>query len=249
MGNESTKSVPLKKAKVARLMHALGDPDPLTVALRGKIREFIETLVTTELTEALRAVRHARGPSRQGYRHGWIHRTLTTGLGPTAVSLPRARLHQGADTVEWRSHLIPRYERRAAALDAAILGSYFAGANSRRIKGALGPLLRGAPLSKSAVARLVGHVKALYENWHRRYLTAEPVVILYLDAIALRVRLDRKVVSVPVLVALGVRPDGQKVVLDLETLTSESTTAWGGFLESLVARGLPRPQVCVIDGN
>lgn len=249
MGKQSSKSEALKEAKVERLMKALGEPDPLTVALRGKIREFIETVVTTELSEALAAVRHARGPSRQGYRHGWIQRTLTTGLGPTAVTLPRGRLRQGPETVEWRSQLIPRYERRAAALDAAMLGCYFSGANGRRIKGALGPLLRGAPLSKSAVSRLVGQVKTLYERWHRRDLKEEAIVLLYLDAIALRVRLDRKVVSVPVLVALGVRADGQKVILDLEALTSESTTAWSGFLESLVARGLRRPQLCVIDGN
>lgn len=249
MGQESIRSEQLRKAKVTRLMQALSEPDPLTVALRGKIREFIETLVTTELTEALAAVRYARGPSRQGYRHGWIERTLTTGLGPAAVTLPRARLVQGPETVEWRSALVPRYERRAAAIDAAMLGCYFSGANGRRIKGALGPLLRGAPLSKSAVSRLVGQVNALYAHWHRRELKGERVVILYLDAIVLRVRLDRKVVSVPVLVALGVRADGQKVVLDLETLTSESTTAWSGFVENLIARGLPRPQLCVIDGS
>jgi len=232
-----------------RLRKALFTPDPLTAALRGKIREVIETLVNTELSEVLAAVRHERRESRQGYRHGWIQRTLTTGLGPTALTLPRARLRQGAATVEWHSHLIPRYQRRAGAIDAAVLGSYLAGANSRRIKGALGPVLRGAPLSKSAVSRLVGQVKALYDRWHHHELKAEAIVILYLDAIALRVRLDRKVVSVPVLVALGVRADGQKVVLDLEALTSESTPAWSSFLESLIARGLRRPQLCVIDGN
>jgi transposase-like protein len=230
-------------------MKALSEPDPLTVALRGKIREFIKTLVETELTEVLAAVRYERGANRQGYRHGTVPRPLTTGLGPTTLTLPRARLAQGTETVEWRSQLIPRYERRAAAIDAAMLGCYFSGANGRRIKGALGPLLRGAPLSKSAVSRLVGQVKALYERWHGRDLKAERVVILYLDAIALRVRLDRKVVSVPVLVALGVRADGQKVILDLEALASESTTAWSGFVESLVARGLSRPQLCVLDGN
>jgi transposase-like protein len=245
----SSKAEALKEAKAERRMTALGEPDPLTVALRGKVREFIETLVETELPEVLAAVRYERGPTRQGYRHGAMQRTLTTGLGLTTLTLPRARLAQGTKTVEWRSQLIPRYERRAAAIEAAMLGCYFSGANGRRIKGALGPLLRGAPLSKSAVSRLVGQVNALYERWHGRDLKAEGVVILYLDAIALRVRLDRNVVSVPVLVALGVRADGQKVILDLEALTSESTTAWSGFLESLVARGLPRPQLCVLDGN
>jgi putative transposase len=64
------------------------------------------------------------------------------------------------------------------------------------------------------------------------------VVFLYLDAICLRVRIANKVVSAPVLVALGVKADGQKVVLDLELLQSESTECWGGFLEGLSVGGL-----------
>lgn len=110
-------------------------------------------------------------------------------------------------------------------------------------------MLRGAPLSKSAVSRLVGRLKALFEDWRRRSLEQERLRILYLDAIALRVRLAQKVVSAPVLVALGVRADGQKTVLDLELLTSESTAAWGGLVAGLRARGLRRPPLCVIDGS
>ena len=77
----------------------------------------------------------------------------------------------------------------------------------------------------------------------------EELLLLYLGAIALRVRLAQQVVSVPVLVALGVKPDGQKVILDLELLASESTAAWGGLLAGLGARGLRRPRLCVIDGS
>ncbi|WP_447860295.1 hypothetical protein [Nitrospira calida] len=40
----------------------------------------------------------------------------------------------------------------------------------------------------------------------------------------------QKVVTAPVLVALWRRKDGQKGVLDLELLTSESTTARQGLL-------------------
>lgn len=165
------------------------------------------------------------------------------------MTLPRARLAQGRATVDWRSHLIPRDERRAAAIDAARLGCSFSGANGRRINGALGLLRRGAPLSKCAGSRLVGQVQALYERWHRRDRMAERVVSLSLEAIAVQVRLDRQVVSVPVLVALSVRADGQKVLLDWEPLTSESTTAWSGFVENLIARGLRQPQLCVLDGH
>jgi putative transposase len=75
------------------------------------------------------------------------------------------------------------------------------------------------------------------------------VVFLYLDAICLRVRIANKVVSASVLVALGVKADGQKVVLDLELLQSESSECWGGFLEGLISRGLGRPCLVITDGN
>ena len=54
------------------------------------------------------------------------------------------------------SHILSRYSRRArAVVDDAILGIYLSGANTRRIKGALRPLLRGAPLSRSSISRIV----------------------------------------------------------------------------------------------
>jgi transposase-like protein len=217
--------------------------------LRERIREVIITLVKGELSEILAALPYQRTDGRRGYRHGSEPRTITTGLGATTVELPRGRLRQGDQWVEWRSTMLPRYERRARAVDAAVWGAYLTGANQRRIKGALAPLLRGAPLSKSAISRLVGRVKSLLEQWRKRSLAEERCVYLYLDAIALRVRLAQKVVTAPVLVTLGVRADGQKAVLDLEVLTSEATTAWQGLLEGLSARGLRRPRLCVIDGN
>jgi len=36
-----------------------------------------------------------------------------------------------------------------------VIGTYLAGGNQRRIRGALQPLLKAAPLSKSAVSRIV----------------------------------------------------------------------------------------------
>lgn len=74
-------------------------------------------------------------------------------------------------------------------------------------------------------------------------------MVLYLDAIALRVRVVNKAVWVPMLVALGVGRDGQKEVLELELLTSESTSRWSGLVQGLVDRGLRPPRLVVIDGN
>ncbi len=129
------------------------------------------------------------------------------------------------------------------------MGTYLSGANGRRIRGALSPLLRGAPLSKSAISRIVGRLQTLFSSWRERSLKAFPLLVLYLDAIALRVRVANKVVSVPVLVALGVSRSGQKEVLDLELFASESTLCWSGFVEGLISRGLGQPRLVVMDGN
>lgn len=230
-------------------MEALLGPDPLTEALRGKIREMILALTEAELREVLAAQPYERSAERQGYRHGRKLRSMTTGLGAAVIELPRARLIQDGQEREWQSGLIRRYERRAPSVDSALLGAYLSGANGRRIRGALSPLVRGAPLSKSAISRIVGRLQALFSSWQKRSLKAFPLKVLYFDAIALRVRIANRVVSAPVLVALGVGQGGQKEVLDLELLTSESTSCWSGFVQGLNSRGLGRPRLVIIDGN
>jgi hypothetical protein len=55
--------------------------------------------------------------------------------------------------------------------------------NSRRLRGALRPLLEAAPLSKSAVSRVVATLKAEVDAWRTRPLTDLDVLGLYLDAV------------------------------------------------------------------
>jgi hypothetical protein len=71
---------------------ALLGPDPLTEALRGKIREALVTLFDEELTQVLGAAKGERLATRCGYRHGAKARELTTGLGKVQLALPRGRL-------------------------------------------------------------------------------------------------------------------------------------------------------------
>jgi transposase-like protein len=230
-------------------MEELFGRDRLTEALRGKVREMIMTLAEAELAEVLAARSYERSQARRGYRNGKRQRSISTGLGATVIELPRARISEGSGEKEWQSGLIGRYQRRGASVDQALLGCYLSGANGRRIRGALSPLLRGSPLSKSSISRLVGRLEALFSQWRSRSLASEAVVILYLDAIALRVRIAKKVISVPVLVGLGIKEDGHKVIMDLELFQSESSSCWEGFVEGLIGRGLKAPLLAIVDGN
>ena len=71
---------------------------------------------------------------------------------------------------------------------------------------------------------------------------------LILDGTAVRVRLDRKATSISLLVVIGVRENGQKVLLAIESMGSESTEAWRTVLDDLITRGLRRPEFLIVDG-
>lgn len=227
------------------------DGDSIEAAVRGRIREWIEELVEAELTGALGAGASERpGAMRQGYRHGHRERTLSTSLGPTTFQLPRARLQTPTgQTREWQSAVVPRYQRRTGRVDEALLGVYLSGTNGRRIRSALAPLLKGAPLSKDAVSRLTGRLAGDFAAWRSRDLADEQIRYLFLDGWYPKVRLGKQRVRVPVLITLGVCADGRRLLLDMRMAGEESAAAWREVVESLVARHLGVPVLAVIDGN
>jgi transposase-like protein len=227
------------------------DRDTIERTIRERVRDIIEQVVEAELDAALGAKPSQRvGEERKGYRHGYRERTLTTSTGPTTFAMPRGRLSDGdGGRHEWQSQTVARYERRSQRVDEAIVGVYLSGANTRRIRGALAPLLRGAPLSKDAVSRLVGRLKGDFEQWQQRDLKAEQIRHLYMDGWYPKVRIDKKRVRVPVLVTLGTRANGERVVIDLRLAGEESSAAWGEVIKALVKRRIGVPELAVIDGS
>jgi putative transposase len=221
--------------------------DPIEDGLRERIRGFIEELVEQELTEALGRRRHERGGAA-GHRHGHRERRLIGSFGPVGIAVPRARLRaEDGTTREWRSAVLPRYARMTRQVEALIASAYLAGTNTRRVKRALAALFRGA-VGKDVVSRTWRKVKADWEAWCRRDLGAEDVVRLVLDGTVVRVRLDRKATSISLLVVLGIRRDGQKMLLAARNMGGESEAAWRAVLDDLLARGLRTPEFLVVDG-
>src|SRR4051794_4642074 len=221
--------------------------DPIEAGLRERIRGFIEELLEQELTEALGRRRHGRGPS-PGHRHGHRERRLTGSFGPVTIAVPRARLRaEGGSTREWRSAALPRYARRTRQVEALIAGAYLAGTNTQRVQRALAALFRGA-VGKDVVSRAWRKVKADWEAWGQRSLAGEDIVRLVLDGTVVRVRLDRKATSISLLVVLGIRRDGQKLLLAVRNMGGESEAAWRALLDDLMARGLRTPDFLITDG-
>jgi transposase-like protein len=222
--------------------------DPLETAVRGRIRGFIEEMLEAELHAALQRGRYDRQGTTRGHRHGHRARQLVGTFGPVTLSVPRGRL-AGADgrTSEWRNQTIPAYRRLTRRAEALIAGAYLSGTNTRRVRRALGVLFGGA-IGKDVVSRAWHKVQTDWEAWQQRDLSKDDIVRLILDGTVVRVRLDRKATSLSVLVALGVRRDGQKVLLALRNMGGESEAAWRALLDDLVARGLAAPELVIVDG-
>ncbi len=253
----------------ANVLVGEGWRDGLEAGVRERIRGFIEELLDEELTSALGRARYARAraPERlplaagacvtgesdvreaaAGHRNGHRDRQLMGTFGAMTVSVPRARV-EAADgkTGEWHSQTLPAYQRRTKEIEAVIAGSYLAGTNTRRVGRALAALFRGS-VSKDTVSRVWRKIKGDWEAWSGRDLSSEEMVRLILDGTVVRVRIDRKATTISLLVVLGVRADGQKVLLSVRNMGSESEAAWRAVLDDLVKRGLKQPELAIVDG-
>jgi transposase-like protein len=230
--------------------------DPIETEVRGRARQFIEELIRGELDEALARPRYGRSKQAAdearagavGHRHGSRKRSLTGTFGPVEIEVPRARLNAPEGrTTEWKSQALRAYQRRTVAADALIASCYLAGTNTRRVRRALAALF-GGTVGKDTVSRTWRKVKSDWDAWNARSLAGEPIVRLILDGTVVRVRLDRKATSISLLVVLGVRADGQKVLLAIKSMGGESAEAWRTVLDDLIRRGLQRPEFLIVDG-
>ena len=244
MTNNSTKS-PVQSSEAETAVHLLDDWfDPIEAGLRGLVRELIQTMIESELETVLSRPRYARRPTADreddgaggvtGHRHGHRSRSLLGTFGRVEIAVPRARLDTAeGKTTEWKSKALRAYQRRTQQADSLIAGAYLAGTNTRRVRRALAAVFGGA-VGKDTVSRVWRKVKADWDAWNARALGEEPIVRLTLDGTVVRVRLDRRATSIVLLVVLGVREDGQKVLLAVKNVGGETSAAWSAVLDDLV---------------
>jgi len=260
MGSHNTKSAALHSTACASTQLFDNWFDPIETGVRAQVRSFIEGMIEAELEMALSRPRYGRlaktgdgadsvAAGVSGHRHGHRSRSLMGTFGQVEIKVPRARL-TAADgkTSEWKSTALRAYQRRTKQADSLIAGAYLAGTNTRRVRRSLSAVFGGA-ISKDTVSRVWRKVKGDWDTWNSRSLVDEPIIRLILDGTVVRVRLDRKATAIVLLVVLGVREDGQKVLLAVKNMGGETSEAWRVVLDDLVKRGLVKPRFLIVDGG
>lgn len=219
--------------------------DELEEWTRGRIQEWMQQLLVDEVSEFLgRSKYQRRGEEMQGYRNGYGKpRRLTMRSGTVTVRRPRVR-----DVEErFESRLLPLFTRRTEKVRDLLPDLYLHGLASGDFELALRGLLgEHAPLSASTVARTKERWQAEYSEWQQRPIE-DQIVYLWLDGVYLKAGLEKE--KAALLVAIGVKADGHKVVLAVSSGYRESTASWSALLRDLKARGMNEPRLVVGDGN
>jgi len=222
------------------LLAAADDPtklfgaDGLVAALTARL---VERVTDAELDSHLRD-EHAAG--RKNTRNGRTKRKLLSGRGTLDVSMPRDR----AATFE--PHLVPKYLRRLPDFDEKVMLLYSRGLSTRDIQAHLKDLYQ-SEVSPELISDVTDALVPLFQAWQARPL--DPCyVVVFLDAIFVKVRTEGRVETRPLITALGLSLSGQKEVLGLWLTKTESASAYAAVLSELQARGVEDIVVAATDG-
>lgn len=210
-------------------------------------RLIIQTAVEVEVDVFLGRARYQRAvdcpDARAGSRNGFCESTIKTTAGPITVARPKLR----GTTEAFASQLFGTSVTRSNALEALVIAGFVRGLSVCDVENTLADALGAeAALSKSTVSRVCQVIAEQFAAWSERRLDDLELDYLFLDASMFKMHPGAR--AEPVLAAWGITTTGAPVFVALAAGGSESTDAWGDFLDELTKRGLRPPLLVISDG-
>jgi transposase-like protein len=211
-------------------------------AVRVMKKKF-ERIMKAEVRGYLKAKWYGHRKKRVDYRNGYRYRDLMTAFG-LLVDLKVPRTRKGYQTKVFRP-----YQRRWRQVNEWIKDIFIAGVSTRSVSHLMEKHYQ-VKLSAAEVSVLTKSVDSEVRAFHRRSLDDE-YEYLFFDGVVHKVASCGRVVKKLVLVAYGIRVDGQRAVIDYWVAKSESEADWTRFLNNLYRRGLrgERLRMVVVDGG
>jgi putative transposase len=193
---------------------------------------FLSNLMDRKLTDHVGRKRYERKEGNSDYHNGGYVRTFCIkGIGDVEVRVPRDR------NGDFQTQVLPRCQRYDQRITEDLAVMYMTGISTRTLS-LLSKRLIGRSLSPQEVSNASTDLKQTVEKWRNRDLSGEKIKYLFIDGVNFRMRIGGSIEPVPILVAIGVREDGTKLVLPLQSGDKESATSWREFFNDLKARGL-----------
>jgi putative transposase len=202
----------------------------------------LEQMLEAELSEHLGYEAYeAKGRNSGNNRNGKYAKKVRSSEGETTIQVPRDR------NGEFEPQLVKKYIATTNELENKIIGMYAKGMSVRDIQETLQELY-GVDVSPSTLSAITDKVWELVESWQSRPL-ASLYVIIYLDAIHIKMRKEGKVENTAIYVVLGVDVEGHKDVLGHWVGDgSESANFWLSVITDLQSRGVQDILIACMDG-
>src|ERR1700758_1029258 len=204
------------------------------------LQEVIEDQMAAAVDRHLEALEADDAGDR---RNGYYRRHLLTELGDIELNVPRTRRYSPVEVIR-------AYARRTREIDRVILAGFVLGLSTRKVGEALLALL-GRAVSAATVSQVAKTLDSAVAAFHRRPLQNRYQALM-LDGVVLARKTGAGALRRPVLVALGLRHDGKKEIIDFRLAASESAAEWERFLADLYRRGLTGEgldMICVDGGS
>lgn len=210
--------------------------------VKASLALILNSLMEKERDEYINALSHERTDERKGYRNGYYERELITGVGSLKLKVPRSR------DGEFSTTIFEKYKRCDQALILSMVEMVVNGVSTRKVTKIVEELC-GTSVSKSLVSNLIKSLDPIINDWKNRPLNTYYYPYIYVDAMYIKVRENRKVVSKSVHIAVGVNETGHREIIGLKINHTESTESWTSFFDYLKSRGLQSPKMVISDAH
>src|SRR5699024_5966349 len=220
--------------------HALFDQDKINDLFRQQIQRAVNDLLESELTAFLGYNPYERdGWNTGNSRNGAYYRKVDTQFGQIEIKVPRDR------NGEFHQHTMPDYKRHTDVLEQTVIKLYSKGVTTREIADLIEKMY-GGYYSPAMVSNISKEMIPKVEAYHQRHLS-DKFFCVYLDATYIplkRVTYEREAVYI----AIGIKPNGHKEVIDYCIAPTENIEIWSEMLKGFKSRGLEQVELFLSDG-
>ena len=214
----------------------LAEPGSVAKLLEAVLNQILDA----QAKEQIGAAPYERTEGRVAYRNGYRPRQLYTRVGRLCLRVPQFRDGQ------FSTEIFGRYQRSEQALVLSMMEMVLNGVSTRKVT-KITEELCGTSFSKSTVSQLCRALDAKVEAFNERELGCFPFVIV--DALVVKVRENKKVISKSALIMSGVNEDGYREILGFNMGDSESEASWLQAFRWLKRRGLHGVDYIISDNH
>lgn len=238
--------VPVTKESFQAVM---SDPSQLFEMMQLDFKQIAENTLNSMLRQELTAFLGRESYSRtdsgiKNHRNGFYDRSFAVkNLGELNLKVPRDR------NGEHETKVLDKYQRYDQRLKHDVCMMFLSGCSTRGIA-MMSEAILGRRISRSEVSAVNQELLTGIDSWRSRNLSSLKIKYMYMDGVFFKMRIERKIESVPMLIIIGVTQENRRVFLTIQQGDKDSAPTWREIFRDLKNRGLDRTivKLGVMDG-